>query len=372
MERISGRLLVVDDNELNREMLSRRLERKNFEVVTVEDGHKALEVLEEEMFDLVLLDIMMPGITGLEVLETVRKRFSAAELPIIMTTAKTQSEDIVEALHLGANDYVTKPIDFNVLLARVDTHLNLKNLFRLKDDFLSMASHDLKNPLFVIVCQAYLIATKAPVGSTMTEETMAMVDQIGQHAKNMQKIIADFLDFQAVEDGNIKLNKRRVDLTEIGNRVVTNYQPYAAEKEITLKFLGSSPESEATIMGDPARLEQVVQNLVGNALKFNPAEGHVEVEICSNGSSIEFLVRDKGPGLSDQDLEKVFVNFGKLSRRPTGKESSSGLGLAICKKLIDLHNGEIGARNNPDGGACFWFSLERHTGDTAPDTVTAG
>src|SRR5690606_15570793 len=129
------------------------------------------------------------------------------ELPIIMATAKVQSEDIVMALNLGANDYVTKPIDFNVLLARVDTHLKLKNLFKLKDDFLGMASHDLKNPLFVIVCQTYLIASKVPVGSPMTEEAMEMVDKIGIHAKNMQKIIADFLDFQAVEDGHLKLNQ---------------------------------------------------------------------------------------------------------------------------------------------------------------------
>lgn len=362
---MTGRLLVVDDNELNREMLSRRLARRGFEVVTAADGHEALDKVDEEPYDLIILDIMMPGLTGLEVLEILRKRFTAPELPIIMATAKTQSEDIVSALSLGANDYVTKPIDFNVLLARVDTHLKLKNLFKLKDDFLSMASHDLKNPLFVIVCQAYLVASKVPVGSTMTEEAMEMIDKIAQHSKNMQKIIADFLDFQAVEDGHIKLNHEVVDLAGLGNRVVENFQPYAAEKEISLSFSNCSPEQKANILGDPARLEQVVQNLVGNALKFNPAEGCVNVEVRCRSSKIDFIVRDRGPGLSQQDLERVFVQFGKLSRRPTGKESSSGLGLAICKKLIDLHEGEIGAENNPEGGACFWFSLDRHAEEPA-------
>jgi len=361
MNQSTGRLLVVDDNDLNREMLTRRLQRKGYEVEMVANGFAALEKLEKESFDLILLDIMMPGMSGLEVLETLRKRQSPAELPIIMATAKTQSEDVVSALRLGANDYVTKPIDFNVLLARVDTHLKLKNLFKLKDEFLGMASHDLKNPLFVIVCQAYLIATKVPVGETMTDEAMEMVDKIGLHAKNMQKIIGDFLDFQAVEDGHLKLNQELINLSDLGNRVVDNFQPYAAEKQISLTFSNCTPDQESLIMGDSARLEQVVQNLVGNALKFNPAAGSVTVEVHCRSRKIDFLVRDTGPGLSPQDLDRVFVQFGKLSRRPTGNETSSGLGLAICKKLIDLHEGEIGARNNPEGGACFWFSLNKHT-----------
>lgn len=359
MEPSTGRLLVVDDNDLNREMLTRRLVRKGFEVVMAANGYEAMDEVEKSPFDLILLDIMMPGVTGLEVLEILRKRHSAAELPIIMATAKTQSEDVVAALNLGANDYVTKPIDFNVLLARVDTHLKLKNLFKLKDDFLGMASHDLKNPLFVIVCQAYLINSKVPVGSVMTEEAMEMLNKIGVHAKNMQKIIADFLDFQAVEDGQLKLNQEMLDLAELGNRVVENFQPYAAEKEITLSFSDCTPDEKAMILGDPSRLEQVVQNLVGNALKFNPAMGNVMVEVHCRSRKVDFLVKDTGPGLSAQDLERVFVQFGKLSRRPTGSESSSGLGLSICKKLVELHDGDIGARNNPDGGACFWFSLSR-------------
>ena len=360
MTQMAGRLLVVDDNDLNREMLSRRLQRRGFEVVMAADGYEAMQQVDNDQFDLILLDILMPGISGLEVLETLRKRYSPAELPIIMATAKTQSEDVVAALSLGANDYVTKPIDFSVLLARVDTHLKLKNLFKLKDDFLSMASHDLKNPLFVIVCQAYLIASKVPVGETMTEEAMEMLNKIGLHSKNMQKIIADFLDFQAVEDGHLKLNHESLDLAELGRRVVENFQPYAAEKQIELTFENCTPEEESLILGDPGRLEQVVQNLVGNALKFIPAEGRVVVEVHCRSRKIDLIVKDTGPGLSPQDLERVFVQFGKLSRRPTGNESSSGLGLAICKKLIDLHEGEIGARNNPEGGACFWFSLSKN------------
>lgn len=123
---VSARLLVVDDDENNRDMLSRRLQRRGFEVVVAEDGQKALDAMAGDRFDLVLLDVMMPGITGLEVLTTIRKTYPPTTLPIIMATARGERDDIVEALRLGANDYVTKPIDFPVVLARVQTQLDHK------------------------------------------------------------------------------------------------------------------------------------------------------------------------------------------------------------------------------------------------------
>jgi sigma-B regulation protein RsbU (phosphoserine phosphatase) len=119
-------LLVVDDDEANRDLISRRLKHKGYSVTVAEDGGRALALIAERGFDLVLLDVMMPGLSGLEVLEVIRKSHAATELPVIMATAKTQSEDIVEALELGASDYVTKPLDFAVVLARVQTQLSLK------------------------------------------------------------------------------------------------------------------------------------------------------------------------------------------------------------------------------------------------------
>src|SRR4051794_33466850 len=120
-----GHLLVVDDNEMNRDMLSRRLRREGYTVDLAEDGYKALELIKTTKYDLIVLDVMMPGMSGLEMLPIIRETRSIAELPIIMATAKDQSEDIVEGLKLGANDYVTKPIDLPVLLARMEIHLKL-------------------------------------------------------------------------------------------------------------------------------------------------------------------------------------------------------------------------------------------------------
>ena len=127
METEHGNLLVVDDNEMNRDMLSRRLARKGHTVDVAEDGHRALAMIGESDYDVVLLDIMMPGIDGYETLERIRSDRDSGDLPVIMATAKDQSEDVVAALKLGANDYVTKPFDFPVVLARVQTQLQLKS-----------------------------------------------------------------------------------------------------------------------------------------------------------------------------------------------------------------------------------------------------
>src|SRR5919197_1400312 len=143
MDTAQGSLLVVDDNPLNRDMLARRLTRRGYTVTVAADGYQALAMIEAQQFDLVLLDIMKPGISGLDVLKTVRQRYAVADLPVIMVTAKDQSEDIVAALQLGANDYVTKPLDFPVVLARTQTQLALK---RARQDIQRLAAQlELRN-----------------------------------------------------------------------------------------------------------------------------------------------------------------------------------------------------------------------------------
>ena len=143
MSDMKGNLLVVDDNEMNRDMLSRRLSRRGHTVTTAEDGHVALDLIDQHAFDVILLDIMMPGISGIEVLKTLRQSYSHADLPIIMATAKSENEDMIAALKLGANDYVTKPLDFPVVLARVNTQLSLKR----SQDALKKAHDRMKHDL---------------------------------------------------------------------------------------------------------------------------------------------------------------------------------------------------------------------------------
>jgi len=279
-----------------------------------------------------------------------------------MVTAKDQSEDVVQALKIGANDYITKPIDFPVLRARVQTQLRLKRLSELKDEFLSIASHDLKNPLSCIMGFASVIESMVSPGEVMTEEIIRFLSKISSQTKVMQRIIEDFLDFQAMEDGQIGLKPGNTDLNAISQSVLERNAAYAEKKFITLDF---EPEKSLPLFSaDSSRLEQVVQNFVSNAIKFSDKGNRVLVRTGKSEDSVIFEAIDSGPGLRDEDMKKLFVKYARLSNRPTGGEKSSGLGLAICKKIIEMHGGAIGARNNPDSGATFWFRIPLSSGSS--------
>lgn len=350
-----GRLLVVDDNEMNRDLLSRRLQREGYAVDVAEGGAEAIARLDDGGYDLTLLDVMMPEVSGLDVLRHVRERQTLAEMPVIMVTARDQSGDVVEALALGANDYVTKPIDFPVLMARVRTHMHLRRLSQLKDEFLRIASHDLKNPLTEIMGVASLVEAMVPPGTPMPERLHGMVAKQKGAAKRMQTIIEDFLDFQAAENGALRLNMQPVALDALAEEVVAGAQVAAQAKGIALR---TEPEAGLpTVSADKDRLGQVVQNFVDNAVKFGRSGDSVVVRVRQDGAKVLLETVDSGPGLRDGDFAKVFTKYGRLSNRPTGGEKSMGLGLAIAKQLVQQHQGEIGVRNNPEGGATFWFSL---------------
>jgi two-component system, sensor histidine kinase and response regulator len=360
-----GTLLVVDDNEMNRDMLSRRLQREGYNVLIAEDGYIALEMMKAQKFDLIILDVMMPGLNGFEMLPMIRQTHSLAELPVILATAKDRSDDIVEGLKLGANDYVTKPIDFPVLLARLRTHMQLQHLAQLKDEFLRIASHDLKNPLSSVMMSAHVAIDMVPPGTPMPEQIYQMLTFIVKRSEEMRKIISDFLDFQAMEDGNLTLEPKPLNLNEMARRVVESNTDYANSKKISVE--ADLDQGLPEISGDESRLEQVAQNLVSNAIKFGASGDKVVVRTGVQAGSAILEVVDSGPGLSEDDMNKAFVKYARLSNKPTGGEKSSGLGLAICKQMVELHGGRIGVRNNPARGATFWFSLPVPAAVTPPD-----
>jgi two-component system, sensor histidine kinase and response regulator len=349
-------ILVVDDNQDNRQILATRLKRRGYNVDMAEDGHVALQKVDDQRFDLVILDIMMPGIDGFEVLTSLRKTYSLAELPIIMATAKDDSTDVVNALKLGANDYVTKPIDFPVLIARVQTALSLKSLSRLKDEFLRIASHDLKNPLWSVMTSAQMLQEMYTSGETIDENGSRMLSIIYRHTRTMQRIIEDFLDFQAVEDGQLSLTKKPVDLNALAGQLVELLKENADKKGIPLA-LELAP-GLPSVPADEARIGQIIENFIGNAIKFTPKQGGPTTIKTSMQADIVLVeIQDSGPGLKEEEMSQAFVKYSRLTSKPTGGEKSSGLGLSICKQLVELHGGQVGVRNNPSGGATFWFTL---------------
>ncbi|MCX7012682.1 MAG: response regulator, partial [Candidatus Sumerlaeota bacterium] len=321
------RILIVDDDPNNLDVLDQELRDAGYETRLSAGGKDGLAAVREGGMDLVLLDIMMPEVSGVETLCRLREEYSMADLPVIMVTAKDQSQDVVESLSLGANDYVSKPIDIPVLLARVRTQLSLRRLMRQKDDFVRIASHDLKSPLMSILSYAGLLLKRLPEGMAQGDEARRFISRIHANAMEMGRLIEDLLDFQVLEDGTLALSSAPVDLNELAGQIVEGNVEVARAKQIQLGFEPSPglPPVEA----DEWRLNQVIENLVGNAIKYCPPGGQATVRAFALDGAVGLEVSDTGPGLSDEDLKKAFVRYARLSNLPTGGEKSYGIGLAI-------------------------------------------
>ncbi len=351
-----ARILVVDDNGPNREILSRRLSRKGFRVDVAADGSGALELLQTRPFDLVLLDIMMPDVSGIEVLQRIRERWGLPELPVIMATARTDMESVVEALELGANDYVVKPLDMPVLLARMRTQLEIVRLRReherimsLKDEFLAIASHDLRQPLTVILGLTALVRRRG------ADDDGELIERIETSARRMQRIVEEFLGLEALDAAAVRERHVPAALDELAREAVEQHRADAAERGITLAL---APDVESVkVPADPQLLRQVLQNLVENAVRFCRAGDTVQVRVLDRDGSGRVEVVDDGPGLEPTDYDRAFVAPRSLR---LAAQSGTRRGLAICRRIVELHDGRIGVEESQPGRGCrFWFELPR-------------
>lgn len=243
------------------------------------------------------------------------------------------------------------------VVAMIETHrayIRVRELAKQKDDFLRVASHDLKNPLQAIQGASELLALFTEKEHS-SPEMREFIEMIHNRAEVMQRIIEDFLDCQALEDGQLRIERAPTDLAVVAREVVAGQAGIAQEKGIALTLALVPPVPAAHV--DRARIAQVLENLVGNALKFSTAGTTVTVRLSVVSDRLRCEVIDEGPGLTTEDFPKLFTRYAHLSAQPTGGEISTGLGLAICRQLIEAHDGQIGAGNNAGAGATFWFEV---------------
>lgn len=349
-------VLVVDDSPSSRDILVRRLQREGYALLEADNGRDALAIIAREPVELVLLDVTMPEMSGLEVLAHIRKDHDLAALPVLMVTALGDAEDVVVAMERGANDYITKPVEWRILVARVQTALKLKRLHDQREHFLRVASHDLKNPLLAVVGTAELLATSLEEGRPVGERGRRLVRNIQEAGIAAQRIVRDLVDAHAIEDGQLVLRRARLDVGALVADVVEANLPRATAKGIALAT--DVPADLPAVVGDDTRLRQVLDNLLSNAVKFSEAGSETAVRVAPSEASVRVSVVDGGPGLRDGDMRLAFGRYARLSARPTGHETSTGLGLAIVAELVRLHGGDVGVHNNVGApGATFWFDL---------------
>lgn len=375
------KILVVDDEEKNRLAISAVLRHapQPYTVLTAPNGLIGCKMAEAQMPDLIIMDWMMPEMSGLEALMYLKEREETHDIPVIMLTGLGSSKHVEYALNAGAADYLRIPVDKTELLARVHAAIALAGSYRQikaqserlevqnkqlvalnheKNEFLGIAAHDLKNPLNNITDLARIIETE--IESMPQSEVQEFARLIRQSANKMFELVRNLLDVNAIEEGGIKPHLTSFDVREIVNRVVESYTQRAAAKAIPLQF--TFPDDAVLIFADERLTEQVVENLVSNAVKYSPHGKNVYVAVeepHADDAEITIFVRDEGPGISEEDQKKLFGKFARLTAQPTGGEHSTGLGLSIVKQLAEVMKGTVWCESRLGEGATFFLRLPR-------------
>lgn len=362
-----SRILVVDDDEIIRKLLRRVLERSGFVVDESDSGEGAIQVIEETMPDLILLDVVMDGMDGFITCRKIKANEEMNGVPIIFVTGRSDTGSIVEGLDAGGSDYITKPINRHEALARIRNHLKMRRLMQMQNEFIrglrranlaknriiGVASHDLRNPLSSIRGLSEFLHEAGP----LNEEQDEIARTIQSASDTMLRLVDELLDLSVMDDGKERVEFEPCQVFEIISSSLNIYQYAANKKDIELHLEDRGiPE---LLLLDKLQFRRLVDNLLSNAVKYSPLGTHVSVVTEMVDGRFRVVVEDEGPGIPEDEVHKLFTDYGKTSVEPTGNETSTGLGLSICKQIAEAHYGEIFFENRTDrSGARFTVSLD--------------
>lgn len=357
-------LLIVDDQPSNLDVLFHVLDEAGYEVLVAKNGRRALETLKYRKPDLILLDIMMPEMDGFEACKRIKSQPELTSIPIIFMSALSDVTDKLKGFDHGGADYITKPIQHQELLARIETHLKLHRLQqeliasnRQLEVFSHTVAHDLKNPLNVVLVYAETLYEDYPVGSTLDEAAHQRLAKITRSSRQMFGLIEDLLLLAASsEQSAVKLEM--VDLRPLVQRLLEN-QLYdlIRSTQAQIELLG---EYWPPVYAYEPWLEAVCLNYLSNALKYGCKLGEsprIEIRTFSQAvDQIRFEVRDHGNGLSREQCEQAFMPFVRI-HDPNHKIEGHGLGLSIVRNIITRLGGQCGVDCVQEQGCAFYFTL---------------
>lgn len=364
-------ILVVDDKPENLDILIAYLDTCGFTISVALNGKEAIELAIEFMPDIILLDVMMPGINGFETCYTLKQNDKTKNIPVIFMTALSETIDKVRGFQVGGVDYITKPFHQEEVLARINAHLTIcqqqKNLEKHnlellqlnqeKNEFLGIVSHDLKSPLTGILGFAQLL--KHYKADFSEAEIGEFVEGVENNVKQMLDLIDNLLDVNRLETGKMTFSSNKVDLGVCTFETLYRYRLDAEAKKIRLQF--DLPHGEYFVYADERATRQILDNVISNAIKYSFKEKNIYVDLVTADKYVRCQVRDEGQGLTVEDKELLFQKFTRLSAKPTGGEHSTGLGLSIVKKLVGAMNGRVWAESKgKNQGSTFTIELPKY------------
>jgi signal transduction histidine kinase len=378
---VTGRILIVDDEDRNRELLHDLLEVEGHTIFAATNGQQAIDLLATETVDLVLLDVNMPGMDGFETTRRLRADARTVSLPILLVTALAERGQRLRGIAAGANDYVVKPIDGPDLRLRVRNALHLRGLHtelaaryeeltrleNLRDSLVHMIVHDLRSPLTGLMTYLQLIELDldaAEVGA----EVMQSIGEARIIAHNLGDMITNVLDVSRLEAGAMPIAAERFELQGVIDAAVVGVGGAALRGRIAV----AAETEPITLHGDRVLIRRVIVNLLSNALKFSPADQPVAVEIRPGIDRVRIVVSDRGPGIPPEYRQVIFEKFGQLAAVENRSVPSTGLGLTFCKLAVTAHGGEIGVESEVGQGSSFWITLPLGNGGAPPLNPDSG
>ena len=382
MESDSASILVIDDELGIREGCRRVLTRAGYEMAVAATGEDGWQQIQTGAFDLVLLDVMMPDIGGIELLKQIIA--FDPDLTCVIITGYATIELAVQAIRQGAYDFIAKPFDANTLLLSVQQGLErrrlarearrlaqveaekevleqrkaeLEQLDRVKSSFTLTVAHELRAPVAAIQSYLRLILD----GYIPPEQQRQYLVRAEQRASAQLELISDLLDLARLQNPDLQVKIEPVDLAQSLREVCDLMSSYAQEKQI--QFSVSIPETEIIIAANPKHIRQLWTNLVSNAIKYTDEDGAVDVTMTVQEEQVITTVRDTGIGIAPEDIARIFEEFYRTKAAKAFVQMGTGLGLALVKRIVETYHGQIDLQSKVEEGSTFTVTLPLVTGE---------
>ncbi len=347
-------ILIIDDNITNLEVAVKKLEDQGIIVVTARNGKRGLERAKLVQPDLILLDVVMPGIDGFETCHRLKADKTTQDIPVIFMTVLTNKEDILKGFAAGGVDYVTKPLEVEIMMARVKNHLTIRKLqkeLQTKvtelDAFARTVAHDLQNPLGIVIGYADYLTNY--FSELEPQDIITTLKRLEAASLKSSSIVNELLLLARLSKQDIR--RQPLNMEHIVKRVEQSLQAMIEQYGGQLII----PESWPTALGHPPWIEEVWINYVSNGLKYGGPSPRLELgSNLLNDDTIKFWVRDEGPGIPPEDQATLFVEFTRLQRK---RIEGYGLGLSIVWRIVEKLGGTVGVESEVGQGSKFYFIL---------------